>query len=303
MSDAYLVMAIIFGVFALIVLASVVKVAPEYQRIVVFRLGRVIGAKGPGLVLLIPFADRPQRVDLRENFFDVPPQSAITKDNAGVAIDFYVYMKVVDALPSVVQVYDFFGAARGIAITTLRAVVGSMMLDEVLAKREQINETLREKLDEVTNRWGIKVTAVEIREIVPPKEILEAMTRQMSAERSRRAMVLEAEGKREAAVNVAEGEKQATILRAEGDKQATVLRADGERQARALQAEGYAMGLQKVYDVAQGIDSKTMSIQYLEALKALGATDATKIVLPLELMNLVGPLTDHAKAAMGKKSE
>jgi regulator of protease activity HflC (stomatin/prohibitin superfamily) len=301
--EGTIVVGVIIAFFALIFLGSAIKIAPEYQRIVVFRLGRVIGAKGPGLVLLIPFADRPKRVDLRENFFDVPPQSAITKDNAGVAIDFYVYMKVVDAMPSVVQVYDFFGAARGIAITTLRAVVGSMMLDEVLAKREQINETLREKLDEVTNRWGIKVTAVEIREIVPPKEIMEAMTRQMSAERSRRAMVLEAEGKREAAVNVAEGEKQATILRAEGDKQATVLRADGERQARALQAEGYAVGLQKVYDVAQGVDSKTMSIQYLEALKALGATEATKIVLPLELTNLLGPLSDHAKAAMGQKSE
>ncbi|MDO8588607.1 MAG: SPFH domain-containing protein [Armatimonadota bacterium] len=303
MSEGAIVGVAIVAFFVLILFASAIKVAPEYQRVIVFRLGRVLGAKGPGLVLLIPFADRAQRVDLRENYFDVPPQSAITKDNAGVAIDFYVYMKVVDALLSVVQVYDFFGAARGIAITTLRAVVGSMLLDDVLANREAINETLRVKLDEVTNRWGIKVTAVEIREIVPPREVQEAMTRQMSAERSRRATVLEAEGKREAAVNVAEGEKQATILRAEGEKQATVLRADGDRQARVLQAEGYATGLQKVYEVAQGVDSNTMSIQYLDALRALGATDATKIVVPLELMKLVEPLTDHARKAMGDKGE
>ena len=303
MSEGAIIGFVIAAFFVLILFASAIKVAPEYQRIIVFRLGRVLGAKGPGLVLLIPFADRAQRVDLRENYFDVPPQSAITKDNAGVAIDFYVYMKVIDALPSVVQVFDFFGAARGIAITTLRAVVGSMMLDDVLANREAINETLRVKLDEVTNRWGIKVTAVEIREIVPPREVMEAMTRQMSAERSRRATVLEAEGNREAAVNVAEGERQATILRAEGDKQAAVLRADGERQARILHAEGYAAGLQKVYEVAQGVDSKTMSIQYLDALRALGATEATKIVLPLEFMKLVEPLTEHAKKAMGEKGE
>jgi len=288
---------------AIIVIRAVVRIAPEYQRIVVFRLGRVIDVKGPGIVFLIPFIDQPQRVDLRETYFDVTPQPAITKDNATVSIDFYVYMKVIDPMASVVQVFDFFGAARGIAITTLRAVVGSMFLDQVLANREQINQVLREKLDEVTHRWGIKVTAVEIREILPPKEIQEAMTRQMSAERSRRAMVLEAEGKKEAAVNVAEGEKQATILRAEGEKQAIVLRADGEREARVLQAEGYAQGLQKVYDVAKTVDSKTMSIQYLDTLRALGATEATKFILPLELTRLIEPLTGHSKEAMGGKSE
>ena len=192
-----------------------VRIVPEYQRLVVFRLGRVTGARGPGLVLLIPAVDRGVRVDLRERFFDVPPQPCITQDNAAVAIDFLVYMKIVDALPSVLNVMQYEGAARGIAMTTLRAVVGDMLLDAVLSKREQINDALREKLDEVTQRWGIKVTAVEIREILPPKEVQDAMTRQMAAERSRRAMVIEADGKREAAVRVAEGQKQAAILEAE----------------------------------------------------------------------------------------
>ncbi len=262
--------------------AMSVRIVLEYQRLVVFRLGRVTGARGPGLVLLIPVVDRGVRVDLRERFFDVPPQPCITQDNASVAIDFLVYMKIVDALPSVLNVMQYEGAARGIAMTTLRAVVGDMLLDAVLSKREQINDALREQLDEVTHRWGIKVTAVEIREILPPKEIQDAMTRQMAAERSRRAMVTEADGKREAAVRVAEGQKQAAILEAEGQKQATILR-----------AEGFALALEKIYQVAHTIDSKTMSLQYLDTLKALGASTATKVVVPFEFTNLLRPFVEH----------
>ncbi len=264
-----------------------VRIVPEYQRLVVFRLGRVTGARGPGLVLLIPAVDRGVRVDLRERFFDVPPQPCITQDNASVAIDFLVYMKIVDALSSVLNVMQFEGAARGIAMTTLRAVVGDMLLDAVLSKREQINDVLRGKLDEVTHRWGIKVTAVEIREILPPKEIQDAMTRQMAAERSRRATVTEADGKRAAAVQVAEGQKQAAILEAEGQRQASILR-----------AEGFALALAKIFDVAHTVDSKTMSLQYLDALKALGASTATKFVIPVEFTNLLRPFLEHTSDAV-----
>jgi regulator of protease activity HflC (stomatin/prohibitin superfamily) len=267
--------------------AASVRIVPEYQRLVVFRLGRVTGARGPGLVLLIPAVDRGVRVDLRERFFDVPPQPCITQDNASVAIDFLVYMKIVDALSSVLNVMQFEGAARGIAMTTLRAVVGDMLLDSVLSKREQINDVLRGKLDEVTHRWGIKVTAVEIREILPPKEIQDAMTRQMAAERSRRATVTEADGKRAAAVQVAEGQKQAAILEAEGQRQAAILR-----------AEGFALALAKVFDVAHTVDSKTMSLQYLDALKALGASTATKFVIPVEFTNLLRPFLEHTSDAV-----
>lgn len=266
----------------LLLLAMAVRIVPEYQRLIVFRLGRVIDEKGPGLVLLIPIVDRGVRVDLRERFFDVPPQTTITEDNAHLSIDFLVYTKIVDAMPSVLNVVDYEGASRGIAITTLRAVVGSMPLDDVLAKREEINEALRGKLDEVTNRWGIKVTAVEIREITPPREIQEAMTRQMSAERSRRAMVTEADGRREAAVRVAEGQKQATILEAEG-----------ARQAAILQAEGFAQALDRIFAVARQVDGKTLLLQYLETLKALGATSATKLLIPLELTGLLRTLSEH----------
>jgi regulator of protease activity HflC (stomatin/prohibitin superfamily) len=270
-------------------LVATIRIVPEYQRLVVFRLGRLLGARGPGLVLLIPLIDRGVRVDLRERFFDVPPQTCITQDNAPVAIDFLTYMRITDAVPSVVNVQRFEGAARGIAITTLRAVVGDMLLDEVLSKREAINQALRGKLDEVTNRWGIKVTAVEIREIIPPKEILEAMTRQMSAERSRRAMVTEADGTR-----------QAAILQAEGQKQAAILQAEGARQAAVLRAEGQAQALDRVFAVARTVDSKTMSLQYLEVLRALGAAPATKLVVPIEFTNLLRPFVEHTREADGR---
>lgn len=277
---------------ALVTLASAVRIVPEYQRLVVFRLGRALGPKGPGLVLLIPIVDRGVRVDLRERFFDIPPQTTITADNAYVSIDLLVYSKIVDALPSVLNVADHQGASRGIAITTLRAIVGSMLLDDVLSKREEINGALRGKLDEVTNRWGIKVTSVEIREISPPREILEAMARQMSAERTRRATILEADGRRDASIRVAEGEKRATVLEAEGARQASILR-----------AEGFAAALERILAVARDLDSKTMTLQYLEALKALGASPATKLVVPVELTELLRPLTEHAGRSLGGDGE
>jgi len=281
--------AVVTGVLVLVALTLIVKavrIVPEYQRLVVFRLGRALGARGPGLVLLVPFIDRGVVVDLRERFFDVPPQTTITADNAHLSIDFLVYSKIVDAMSSVINVENYEGASRGIAITTLRAVVGSMLLDEVLAKREAINDRLRGKLDEVTNRWGIKVTAVEIREISPPRDILEAMTRQMSAERSRRAMVTEAEGRREATIRVAEGQKQAAILEAEGARQAAILR-----------AQGFAAALDAIFAVARTLDDKTMSLQYLDMLKSLGANPATKLVVPLELAGLVRPFVEHIAGA------
>jgi len=284
-------------VIGLVVLSMAVRIIPEYKRLVVFRLGRSIGAKGPGIIFLIPFLDRAVSVDLREVFFDVPPQTCITADNASVSIDFLVYDKVIDPERSVLEVEDFTGAARGLAITTLRAVVGAMDLDDVLSKRDEINQVLHEKLDEVTDRWGIRVMAVEIREVVPPRTIEEAMTRQMAAERNRRAMVAEAEGKREAAVTIAEGQKDAAILEAEGKRRATILGAEGEREAAILNAEGYAMALGKIYETAKDVDSKTLTLQYLEALKGLGAGAATKFIIPTELMNLAQPLGELAKKA------
>ena len=289
--------SIIVLVIFLVVLVGLarlsIRIVREYERLIVFRLGRALGARGPGFILLIPFVDTGVRVDLREIYFDVEPQTCITKDNAPLSIDFLVYMKVINAVHSVLEVEEFRGASRGIAVTTLRALVGDMLLDDVLSKRDQLNELLQEKLDQVTNRWGIKVTAVEIREIIPPREIQDAMSRQMSAERHRRATVTEADGKREAAIIEAEGSKQARILNAEGQRQAEILEAEGSRQAEILEAEGYAQRLEKIFEIAQGIDSRTISLEYLDTLKDLGTGESTKFIFPTEFMTLLGPLRNQ----------
>jgi len=275
------------ALIVVIFLANAIRIVPEYQRLVVFRLGRCIGAKGPGLILLIPVIDRAVRVDLREQVREIPHQTSITKDNAPISIDFLWYYKVLDPTESVLQVGNFEAAAQGMATTTLRAVIGGINLDDVLSEREHINNMLRTRLDEVTERWGVKVTNVEIREIVPPREVQDAMNRQMSAERIRRAVVTESTGTREAAINVAEGEKQAAILRAEGEKQANILRAEGERQAQLLRAEGFSAALERIYAVANTIDNKTMTLQYFETLKTMGTSPATKFIFPLEFTSLL----------------
>jgi regulator of protease activity HflC (stomatin/prohibitin superfamily) len=255
-------------------LIQAVRIVREYQRLVVFRLGRVLGTKGPGLVLLIPFVDKAIQVDLREFYLEIPHQSAITEDNASISIDFIVFNKVIDAAMSVLSVGNFAGAAQNIAATTLRSVVGDMSLDDVLAKREQMNEILRVKLDEVTERWGVKVTNVEIREIIPPPAVQEAMTRQMSAERTRRAVVTEAEGSKQAAITVSEGSKQAAILN----------------------AEGFALALQKINESAAAVGDNTMRLQYLDTLKQVGGSPSSKVVVPMELSGLAGVVAALAKA-------
>jgi regulator of protease activity HflC (stomatin/prohibitin superfamily) len=279
------------GVVALVVivfLVNALKVVPEYQRLVVFRLGRCVGEKGPGLVILIPFVDRAVRVDLREQVREIPAQTSITKDNAPISIDFLWYFKVFDPKQSVLQVGNFELAAQGIATTTLRAVIGGILLDGVLSEREAINNALRSRLDEITERWGVKVTNVEIREITPPRDVQDAMNRQLTAERTRRAVVTESTGTREAAINVAEGEKQAAILRAEGDKQSSILKAEGERQAQLLRAEGYSAALDKIFSVAKLIDQQTMTLQYFDTLKTMSANPSTKYIFPMEFTSMLG---------------
>ncbi|MBL8090058.1 MAG: SPFH/Band 7/PHB domain protein [Anaerolineales bacterium] len=277
-----------FLIIGLIVVFNMIRIVPEYQRLVVLRLGRVMGKpQGPGLVLLIPGVDRPIRVDLREQVREVPQQTSITKDNAPISIDFLWYFKVIDPSQSVLQVTNFEAAAAGIAATTLRAVIGGIPLDDVLSQREHINTMLRTRLDEVTERWGVKVTNVEIREIVPPRDVQEAMNRQMSAERIRRAVVTESTGTREAAVNVAEGEKQAAILRAEGQKQSAILAAQGEREAQLLRAEGFAQALDQIFSSAKNVDQKTMTLQYFETLKSMGMSPSTKYIFPMEFTSML----------------
>jgi regulator of protease activity HflC (stomatin/prohibitin superfamily) len=276
-------LAVVIFVF----LANAIRVVPEYQRLVVFRLGRSIGSKGPGIVLLIPVIDRAVRVDLREQVREVPHQTSITKDNAPISIDFLWYYKVLDPAESVLQVGNFESAAAGIAATTLRAVIGGIPLDDVLSEREHINNMLRTRLDEVTERWGVKVTNVEIREIIPPREVQDAMNRQMSAERIRRALVTESMGDQQAAINRAEGTKQAAILSAEGERQSNILRAEGERQAQLLRAEGFALALEAIFNSAKAVDQKTMTLQYFETLKSIGTSPSTKYIFPMEFTSML----------------
>ncbi len=264
-----------------------IAIVKQYQRLAVFWLGKYVGLRPPGLRILVWPLHRTRRIDLREDVIDIPKQTSITSDNAPINIDFLVYMRVMeqDAQKSVLEVVDYSGAVIGMATTTLRAVIGEMPLDDVLSQRERINEALRQKLDEVTERWGIKVTQVEIKEIEPPRDIQEAMNRQMAAERVRRAVVTEAEGTREAAVTVANGEKQAAILEAEGQRQASILR-----------AQGFSTALEKIDRVAKDIDANTLSLQYFDTLKQLGAAESTKFILPMEFTNLLGHFIGMAKS-------
>jgi regulator of protease activity HflC (stomatin/prohibitin superfamily) len=279
--------AFVLLVLVIIAIASI-KIVNQYERLLVFTLGRTSPneVKGPGWVFIVPIAQRGVRVDLRERFIEIPSQTNITRDNAPISIDFLIYWRIVDPYRSIVEVQNFEGALQNIATTTLRAVIGDILLDDVLSKREQINEVLRVKMDEVTERWGGKVTTVEIREIIPPRDVQDAMNRQLSAERTRRAVIIESEGARQSAINVAEGTKQAEILRAEGDRQAAILR-----------AEGFALALEQIYGAASKVDQKTMALQYLEAFKALGASPSTKYVLPLEITGLAESFRGFLSAA------
>jgi regulator of protease activity HflC (stomatin/prohibitin superfamily) len=270
---ASLILAILFAIIVLAIVLTHVKVVPEYRRLVLFRLGRLIGIRGPGLTFLVPIIDRGVEVDLREFVLDIPPQTCITKDNAPVDVDLLIYMKIFDPMKAVTAVQNYVTAATGIAVTTLRAVIGDMQLDDVLARREYINATLRAKLDEVTDRWGIKVTSVEIKEIKPPKDVQEAMIKQMAAERNKRAMILEAEGKRSSA-----------ILEAEGQREAMIKKGEGEKQYEILVAEGKAKALELVNEAAMKLGSNALYLQYLEMLREIAKSPATKIVIPLELV-------------------
>ena len=267
-------------VILILAFRAIIHIVPEYQRLIVFRLGSFEKTAGPGIVLLLPppVQSVAQTVDLREFVVEIPQQTCITKDNAPISIDFLIYQKVVEPKDSFLNIQNFRQAIQGIATTTLRAVVGNIPLDDVLAKREQINEELRVKLDDITHRWGVKVTNVEIKELTPPRDVQEAMNRQLTAERTRRASVTEAEGKKASAILVADGAKQAAILEAEGARQAAILR-----------AEGFALALSTINAQAMNADARTMTLQYFNTLNQLGSSPATKFIIPTEFTSLAGP--------------
>ena len=271
-----------------------IKIVRQYERLAVFTLGKfnaVSGLRGPGLQILIWPFQTSTPIDLREEVINIPGQTNITRDNAPINIDFLVYLRPIEEVAEklVLEVVNYHQAVIGMATTILRAVIGEMNLDDVLSQRERINEELRIKLDDATGRWGIKVSAVEIKEIEPAPDIQESMNRQMAAERIRRADVTEAEGKRQAAIAIAEGDKQADILRAEGSRQAEILTAEGDQQAAILRAEGFSTALDRIYRVASEVDTNTLSLQYFETLKEMGKGQSTKFIFPMEFTKLLGP--------------
>jgi len=272
-------------------MASGLVVVQAFERMVVQKFGTFVGTRRPGLHLLIPVVYTGIKVDLRERVARVPTQKYITADNVVVDMDFVIYYRVMEELAerAVLEVQNFELAVVNLAFATLRAVIGSTTLSEALTERERIRDQMQVRMDDVTERWGVKVSQVEINEIDPPQGVKQAMEREKSAEAIKTAEITESEGQRQAQINRAEGERQAAILEAEGARAAEILKAEGDQQAQVLRAEGFSSALDKIYQVANTIDAKTMSLQYFDTLKSLGESPSTKWILPMEFTNMLAP--------------
>jgi regulator of protease activity HflC (stomatin/prohibitin superfamily) len=269
------------------------RIVKQYEKMVILRFGRLKTVRGPGIRLVIPFVDQPRKVDLREQVDRVPTQKYITADNVVVDMDFVIYYRILGddeaVVKAVMDIEDFRIATINLSFATLRAVIGATTLSEALAEREKIRDLLQVRMDEVTGRWGIKVSQVEINEIDPPEGVKVAMEREKSAGAIKTAEITESEGARQAAINRAEGEKQAAILTAEGERQAEILEAEGDQQAAILRADGFSTALDKINNVASTVDARTMSLQYFETLKNLGQSPSTKWVFPMEFTKMLQP--------------
>jgi len=262
----------------------------QYQRLVVQKFGTFTGTRRSGLHFLLPVVYHGTKVDLRERVTRVPTQKYITADNVVVDMDFVIYYRVMEeyAERAVLEVQNFELAVVNLAFATLRAVIGSTTLSDALAERERIRDALQVRMDEVTERWGVKISQVEINEIDPPPGVKAAMEREKSAEAIKTAEITESEGQRQSQINIAEGEKQAAILSAEGGRQSEILRAEGEQQAAVLRASGFSEALERINSVASSADGRTMSLQYFETLKSLGESPSTKWIFPMEFTSMLG---------------
>jgi len=281
---------VILGVFLLLMLVLSVKVIRPYQKGLVERLGKFNRILEPGIHFIIPFMERVRIIDMREHVIDIPPQEVICKDNVVVTVDAVVYYQILDPVKAAYNVSDFLLAIIKLAQTNLRAIIGEMELDETLSGRDIINARLREELDKITDRWGVKITRVEIQRIDPPRDIQEAMAKQMTAEREKRAMILIAEGKKESAIKQAEGEKQARILRAEGIKQEQILIAEGQAEA-----------IKKVLEALKLADEKYLTLQYIEKLPELAKYG--NLIVPYDTEALIGLLRVLQKVGKTKLPE
>lgn len=292
-----LTVLIVLAVLVVIFAALSIRIVLPYEKGLVERLGRYVKTLDSGLNVIVPFIESVRKVDMRERVIDVPPQEVITKDNVVVTVDAVVYFEVTDPVRVVYQVKNFLLAVTKLAQTNLRNVVGDLELDETLTSRERINIQLRTILDDATDKWGVRVTRVEIQKIDPPHDINEAMSQQMKAERTKRAAILEAEGIRQAEITRAEGEKQAAILQAEGKAQAIRAVADAEKYRKLTIAQGEGEAIHTVYSAihAGRPTNDLIAVKYLETLQKMADGKATKIFLPMEASGILGTLGGMAE--------
>lgn len=289
----------------LIIAATGLRIVRPYERGLIERLGKFKKEVKSGLHLIIPFFDKMTKVDMREHVLDVPPQEVITKDNVVVVVDAVIYYEVTDAFKSAYNVSNFEFATVKLAQTNLRNVIGELELDQTLTSRESINTKLRTVLDEATDKWGIRITRVEIKKIDPPKDIMEAMSKQMKAERTKRAAILEAEGVRQSEILKAEGQKQAAILKAEGEAEAIKRVAEANKYRLIAEAEGQALAIANVFKaIHEGNPTNDLiAIRYLEALKEIANGQATKIFLPLETSSMLSSIGAMAELFKDKAQQ
>ena len=290
-------------ILAFILGGMAIKIIRPYEKGLVERLGRYQRTLDSGLNLILPFFDTIQKIDMREIVLDVPPQLVITKDNVGVEVDCIIYCQVTDPVRSRYEISNYIMASTKLAQTNLRNVIGEMELDQSLSSRDVINSQLRDVLDSATDKWGVKVNRVEIQRIDPPVDITEAMSRQMKAERFKRANILEAEGDKQAAITRAEGSKQSAILEAEGQAEAVKKKADAEKYRQVTVADGEAKAILNVFSaIHEGKpDEELITLKYLEMLPKLAEGDANKLFLPYEASGIISSLAAMVEGIKGDK--
>ena len=282
---------IIIIIIVILISLTCVKVIKQSKVGIIMRLGKFQKKADTGVHFLIPFLDQMAYViDLRENVVDFPPQPVITKDNVTMQIDTVVYYQITDPTRYVFEIANPISAIENLTATTLRNIIGELDLDETLTSRDLINTKMRSILDEATDKWGIKVNRVELKNIMPPQDIQVAMEKQMRAERERRESILQAEGNKASSILQAEGEKQSAILRAEAKKESMVREAEGEKQSRILKAEGEAAIIKNVFKAMKEteIDDNMLALKSMEALEKIAESDSTKLVLPSDTVNFLG---------------